>query len=415
MNIKYGDTNLSVRYLEAFLQEEYNNTLRVSGIYDTYTHNNLVAYVNLPRVVSSEEMYDALVSNYSQIPIETENGTEYKSLTYCFAVVRTLTTITCTSKSVNKPDDLVVQAMNYLRLTLLDFGKKYGWDLTSFISYVDTNSEDEYKIVLTQEKRQNLIPLDSSSLINLSSENFVFNSKIQNNTFSGNVSGMCTMIVPCKPDTEYIFCHRFDNPDGEGGQNPVSIYIGSSSYIYPNTNTYSSVSNIDSYEVREEEGELVGGIVQGECVIYKTSSDANNILISYAYDDMSYNTSILVLKKNNLSVEDIDTDEFISEYWLVQSKFLDYLFGSTLNELSDEDDIYYIQNALQSILPKKYIDCNGVYTEDFRNIVKEYQELYKQNRFKDSRPRIKYSLGYIDTQTEAQILKDIDNGVQLYY
>ena len=137
--------------------------------------------------------------------------------------------------------------------------------------------------------------------------------------------------------------------------------------------------------------------------------------MNYVYNEYTYNNSFLILEKNNLSEEDIDTAEFIDSYWLIHSKFLDYLFGSSLTELSDESDIFYIQKLLANILPKKGIETNGVYTDDFRTIVKEYQDLYKSPYFQDRRPKIYYSLGYIDVQTEGQILKDTENGVQLYY
>lgn len=407
MNIKYGDSNLTVRYLEAFLQEEYNNTLRVSGIYDTYTHNNLIEYINLPKVVSSEEMYDALLSQYSQIPIEINGVTEYKSITYCFAIVRTVNTITCSSKSVNKPDDLVEQAMRYImdantQPSLLEFAKEYGWDLTTFISYVDTNSTDEYRIVLTQSTRKNLIPLDTCSLVNLSTEDFMFDSKIEGNVISTNTS-YCTMIIPCKPNTEYIICHRFDNEDGNGDQLPVTFYVGSTNQTFPNQ-LNNSVSSIKEKSV-----------VRGTCVTYKTSSKANNILLSYEYNEYTYNNSFLILKKNNLSDTDIDTDEFIDSYWLVHTKFFDYLFGSSISELSDESDIYNVQKLLANILPRRVVETSGIYTDEFRQTVKEYQELYKSPRYLDRRPKMFYSLGYIDVQTEGQILKDTENGVQLYY
>ena len=410
MNIKYGDTNLSVRYLEAFLQNEYNNTLRVSGIYDTYTHNNLITYINLPRVVSSEEMYDALVNQYSEIPIENNGTTETKSLLYCFSIVRTLDTIICSSKSVIKPDDTVEQAMKYLMdkdtdPNLLEFVKQYGWNLTSFISYVDTNSSEEYKIVLTQDKRKNLIPVDANALVNLATEDITFMSEIKDGIFVSQPSlDTCTMVVACEPNSEYLICHRFDNPDEDNVQQPVMIYVGSSRYLYPNTQTTNVLSNV-----------VAENIVRGTCFTYKTGEEAQNILVSYPYEKLTYNTSILILKKNNLTEDDIDTQEFVDDYWLVHSKFLDYLFGSCITNLSDEDNVFYIQNALQSILPKQIITCNGAYTDEFREQVKEYQELYKRPNFADRRPKIFYSLGYIDTQTDAQILKDIDNGIQLYY
>lgn len=410
MNIKYGDTSLSVRFLEAFLQDEYSSTLRVSGIYDTYTHNNLITYINLPKVVSSEEMYDALLNQYDNIPITYNGETTNKNLLYCFSIVRTIDTIVCSSKSSIKPDDTVEQAMKYLmskqdNVSLLDFVKQYGWNLTSFISYVDTNSVEEYKIVLTQDKRKNLIPLDANSMVNLSTEDIVFRTEISTGIFKTNSSYTnCTMIVPCEPDSDYIICHRFDNPDEHGEQQPVTLYVGSSKYTNPNVTISTEVGNVEKLE-----------LIQGECVSYKTADNAKKILISYPYEKLSYNTSILIVKKNNLSTEDIDTEEFIKDYWLVNSKFLDYLFGSCITELSSEEEIYKIQSSLQSLLPKKYIKCNGAYTKEFRDVVKEYQELYKNPLFTDRRPKIFYSLGYIDTQTEAQILKDITNGVTLYY
>ena len=64
MNINYGDTNLQVRYLEAFLQSEYSSTLRVSGIYDTYTHTNLIEYNNLPKVETVDVFYNHLIKDF---------------------------------------------------------------------------------------------------------------------------------------------------------------------------------------------------------------------------------------------------------------------------------------------------------------------------------------------------------------
>lgn len=453
MNLTYGDTSLIVRYLEAFLQTEYDNTLRVSGIYDTYTHNNLVAYASLPEVLSSNEMYDILTNDY-----------EYRNELKLFVVSRTSTKIIYTSKATteNKATD---HAMEILQSSIFEFVKQYGWSVTQFIS--SGKSKDLYKIELTQDARKNLIPTEALSMINLSTENFLFNALINydqiqvdtpdryvllteepsdwttrydtyyvfdggTQTYEQNTSSTwassvyyekipksCCMIVPCEPDTEYVLLHRIDNadPNDKTTQLEIRLVIGSSEYTVPNVADNSQV--INSNVIRITRGNFSEP--------YKTSSTAKNLVISYPYDQMNYNKSLLVIKKPNdwdqyfYTVKDehdndvivnsfIDVDSFIESFWLVSSKYLDYLLGSVLSEYSSEEDISYAQKLFQSVCPNYKIVLPGTYTDSFKTMVKKYQLL---NLNDNVHYPVTSALGYIDVETEARLVKDVDRDFKI--
>lgn len=409
MNITYGDTSLAIRFLEAFLQNEYSNTLRVSGIYDTYTHNNLIDYATLPKVLDSNEMFDVLMGYYDKL------GT-YDNPLNVFILSRSSNTIIFQSKATSENAEIEI-IMELLRvgtpdkLSIFNFVKKYGWSVTTFIS--KGKSKDLYKIVLTQDARKNLIPTDALSLINLSTENFIFNTTIDGIIKTSHTD--CCMIIPCEPDTEYIICHRFDNPNSldPSKQDPVTLTVATSPVLYPNDGEFCEVSDIETFS-----------LVRGECSTpYKVSDDLRNksIVISYAYDKQTYNKSLLVIKKSKFYDEStityiddgeevtknifIDTEDFINNYWLVNSKYMDYVFGSTINEYSTEEDIYHAQKMFKEICPSYVIRVPGVYTEDFKEWIFRYQAL---NLKDDVHNPIHYALGYIDVETEARLVRDID-------
>lgn len=446
MNLTYGDTSLSVRYLEAFLQSEYDSTLRVSGIYDTYTHNNLIAYASLPEVLGSNEMYDILTETYDELKL--------------FNMSRTVNKIIYQSKATTENPE-IEEAMIKLQATLFEFVKHYGWSVTKFIS--SSKSKDLYKIELTQDTRKNLIPSDALSLINLSTENFIFNSVIVDNVIKADESSdiymlltsepedwstryntyyvyngvtqeyelnatdvwesgtffellpkSCCMVIPCEPDTDYIICHRINNPDPmTNDQLQVRISVASSEYITPNTQDNSSLLNNTTYKLK-----------QGECSEpFRTSSAAQTLIVSYQYDQLTYNKSILVIKKpntwENSFIPDssepekmvstfIDTKTFVKSFWLVNSKYLDYLFKSVITEFSSEEDILYVQNLLQSVCKNYQIILPGKYTSDLKDMIFKYQML---NLNDDIHYPISYALGYLDAETEARLIKDSDRGL----
>ena len=302
MNINYGDTNLQVRYLEAFLQSEYSSTLRVSGIYDTYTHTNLIEYNNLPKVETVDVFYNHLIKDF------------YDDLKD-FRVVRLSNTITFMSKSISQLPKLDVAMDNLKNNGIFEYVRKYGWTITKFITYVVSN--ETYLIEITQENRKNLIPTDAISLINLSTTNISIGAKINGNLLVKDTTGTkCCMMVPCEPNTEYIVIHRFDdipNPEDPDQPVPPSIEVACSPFEQPSLKyTSGSISNNETFTSEK-----------GTINLYTTVSNTNSLIISYDYDRRTYLKSILVLKKPSNYSSDYDyvnITEFLKEYWLINTK-----------------------------------------------------------------------------------------------
>jgi len=386
MNLNYGDTNLEVRYLEAFLQNEYSSTLRVSGIYDAYTHETLIEYNNLPKVEDANSFYIHVMNDFG----------EYLSN---FKVAILSDSITFLSKSVSQLPELDDDMEALRKNDIFQYVRKYGWSITQFVSYV--SNTERYMIQISKDTRKNLIPADAISLINLSTSNILTGTKLDQNSpmiKKDSTNAKCCMIVPCLPDTEYILIHRFATEyDPLDPTVPIypEIVVGSSPYQYPNLKELSN--NIKNNELIQVE--------QGVPTIYKTSGSANSIILSYDYDRLTYNKSILVLKKPSTFDGSfiIDTSGFILNYWLVNTKYMDYVLGSSICEYSDEEDIAYAQDLLDTVCRDYHIDKKGVYTETFRDAILRYQQKRK----------ITFALGYIDVETETALLKDQESNTSI--
>lgn len=68
MNINYGDKGYIVKYIQAFLNENYDSSIAITGYYDTNTHSNLIKYLNLPNIVINKtEIIDNMKSNFEFI------------------------------------------------------------------------------------------------------------------------------------------------------------------------------------------------------------------------------------------------------------------------------------------------------------------------------------------------------------
>lgn len=60
MHINYNNSNLTIRYLQYFLKDNYTDTMRLSGEYDEYTHQKLIEYLDIPNSVNSHEITELL-------------------------------------------------------------------------------------------------------------------------------------------------------------------------------------------------------------------------------------------------------------------------------------------------------------------------------------------------------------------
>lgn len=108
--------------------------------------------------------------------------------------------------------------------------------------------------------------------------------------------------------------------------------------------------------------------------------------IYYTYNDPEVepnanNVSNLLIIDGHYNKEvNIPFKEFTTNDWIVHEKFYNYLLNMAIHPYSNSEDITYLQKLLKEIYPdfaynKSYF-YNGIYNENIRNMVKEYQKSF---------------------------------------
>lgn len=125
MNINYGTENYMVRYLQAFLQENYSNTLRVTGIFDNLTHESLINYLKLPNVSTIDDIENEIINSYPDI-------------SRLFNIRREMEGLVFTSKYIDKETAEFIEANADSIKKLV---ASMGWILESTNDYVNYNMD----------------------------------------------------------------------------------------------------------------------------------------------------------------------------------------------------------------------------------------------------------------------------------
>lgn len=486
MNIRYGDDNYLVRYLQAFLQEYYNKSLRVSGIYDKYTHSNLIKYLNLPNVQNIDVVYSSLLR-------------EYPDLFSYFIDHAGSTTIEFTSKSTSKE---TIDYMSSIKETIADFVYDLGWKVTEFTNYKN-NDNEKFRIVVASSGRENRFPNgDMLCMINLFMNQYLYDYTISSSGSTGlinpnldpDINYKLAIVADCEPDTYYTICHAYESI--------INLTVGSSPYNSNSDFTVNNnLSNVESFYLDS-----------GSLYCYKTSSDCKTIIIQLQYggmDSKSYVVNVPIkigdinldgsvdnedvevlsqyissqntenpvelslqqlyaayidptnnpippdktiadrkpnnydlIKLNNFvtgrisslgtinfpnvveanaTTENIimvskglfkdDSDSgfkaetyfpspsYAKNPWMINDKLLNYILDMAITPYSDEEDIIYLQDLLSQLDPSVTFEHAGIFTEDMQDMIRAYQ----------ISNGIPFHTGYLDVQTEAMMIKEINN------
>lgn len=130
MNINYGTENYVVRYLQAFLQENYSNTLRITGVFDELTHQSLINYLKLANVETIDTVEKSIVEKFPDI-------------SKLFISIRKSDEIVFQSKVINKEtSEFITNNVSAIE----ELVTSLGWELGNINDFVDYNmdiNEDE--------------------------------------------------------------------------------------------------------------------------------------------------------------------------------------------------------------------------------------------------------------------------------
>lgn len=96
---------------------------------------------------------------------------------------------------------------------------------------------------------------------------------------------------------------------------------------------------------------------------YEEGLNVSNLLIIDGHYDNSVNIPFM---------------DFVSDDWIIHEKFFNYLLGMAIHKYSNSEDITYLQKLLKEVYPEHSYDRNffyaGSFSDNMRNILKEYQE-----------------------------------------
>lgn len=120
-NICFNDNNLMVSYIQAFLRENYSNSVLPTNVYDLQTHEALINYLQQPNV---KEMNEA----------EHEYIEKFPELKTMFVMTFGADSITFTCKKINKnTSDFIVNNLDLFK----EVSYNIGWKVDSYNDYVD--------------------------------------------------------------------------------------------------------------------------------------------------------------------------------------------------------------------------------------------------------------------------------------
>jgi hypothetical protein len=371
MNVTFKDKTLPVRYLQAFLQIEFNNTLRISGIYDEYTHENLLKYLKLPKVLETYPVYELLITTYPALTNEDN-----------FIIEQDTDEIFITSTKIT---DEVMNVVNSLRDTFADFLNNVGWEIVDFISYED-NSEKVY-INVAKENRTNILPKELLGMINQNINHYIPNYKIVGNEIkeqSSEEEEHVLCVIPCEPSKTYY----------------IHVGNGSTNYTIACSSTKITDTISEDFVVLEERQDN-----KVAPMLYTVSNSAHTIFIDTKVDNDVSDVSDVYVNIwaldtiNGIDSDILESSNMFNSAWTINTKFFDYLYGQAITEYSDEMNLTILQEMLVKLYPSAKITIDGTWNTKMKLCIEDYQ---KKNN-------IPFCYGYLDAQTESLMLKDIDD------
>jgi len=458
MNLNYESNNYLVKYLQTFLQENYSTSINVSGRYDSETHEYLLNYLRLPNTSNIEIINTALKADFVElfdrfILYRSSSDLVFVSKVYDTDTIRYIDDIRYElSDYVNKYGYVISELSNSnnsdttkLRIVIKGKDKKDLFPnkdmlclVNSFnnryiynMAIVDNIGQDDilhesagYKVgVIPCEPNttygichgydhttpivvsSSMHSLKEISLGDISVDNTVSVNLGVSTFLNYTTSDTCKHLLIQMPHTSNIIDKtttvkvpvlvgdvNLDNVVNKTDRDLLKGFIDSNTvlkgmqFVAANTDTSHKTNGqqvIDNWDLAKLDDYLEGvvgnlGVVYYDQLINDGTSDYNKLLVI----------------QGDYSNLNVPAEEFITDPWSVHGKFLNYLMDIGITGYSNQDDIYYAQKLIGKLYTS-YSYNPGLFDSEMRTYIKEFQ---------DSRD-INFSFGYLDVETEAEILK----------
>ena len=293
MNIKTGDSNLVVRYLQTFLKENYNPSLFVSGTYDDETHHNLLDYLSLPNIAKINDVLDSVTEEFTTY---NGNGDIVGGLKAYFISRKEYNTIIYLSKIINNE---VLHFVNTNIENISDYVEKFGWELTG---YTNPNQKElpRIEIRITRKDRKNWFPnRDMLYMVNAFDNNYYYDLAIRDKAgYDDHIhqaENYRISLIKCEPNQTFTIAHGYNKP--------TEIVIGSCPYNI--NNPRKDILPITNVLDRRDPP-----LNSGYSIVYTTSSDAKYLVIQTPYsNDLNFGKTL----RRTILLGDVNLDDKVDE------------------------------------------------------------------------------------------------------
>ena len=307
MNINFDDTNLVVSNIQAFLKEEIDPMIVLSGTYDTSTHAALVKYLKKPNTADMYEMRDYILDKFTYkqtyAPYEIYDGGGIINFDIEFAIDRlrfyTRPTQTHYNNGVAFVSDHIQE--------LAELCEEHGWKLDNF-SYnkpdITQSGRNRVEINIKQAGIKNRFPnKDVLPMVNLFTGKYLYKKCITaSDRFEGFIQyhdNYKLAYVECNSGDTFTIAHGFAIPC-----EMAAGYVTCSSSQLKEENT--QVINVSTHM------SFKGQVVKpGDYFYYEVPEDSNAtyLIIQLPYSDQ---LTVAANQTNSILLGDVNQDGVVN-------------------------------------------------------------------------------------------------------
>ena len=365
--INFGDSNITVQYIQNFLKDNYDKNIHLSDEYDKETHRALIDYLLLPEIISADELKDKLIDKYTfrekQPPNKLVDGGGIWNFDYEITPNIIKFFNRPISQCFNGAVQFILKHMNDVK----EFCKQFGWSVFYYSNVTDLANTQTIQFNIMQESRKQILPCkDIINMINFANNDFLIKKCFldENNSLHGFIQSSKfykIAYIPAKPGETFTISHGYSYAC------ELAIGYTEHSLSVLKNEDYVQVENI----VSRLHNSLKGELNSGDYEIYKIPENSNckYLLIQMPYKEALIDKTSKIIK---IKLGDINDDGFVNQQ---DFEMLENYVSSKKNGNITKSS--FSEKALLAANINKDVDTDGRPIIDDRDVEMFEKELNK--------------------------------------
>ena len=306
--INFNDTGLIVQYLQNFLKDNYDRTIHLSDVYDKETHKTLINYLKQPEIISSNNMKNILINNFTYREENPPNALIDGGGIWNFNYEETPNSIRFYTRNIS---ECLINGTKFITEHIDEIEtmcNKYGWKLRNYTKFQKQQSGiSKSEFFISKDSREQLLPTkDVIKMINLSTNDYILNKCFidDNNAYHGYIQDSNhykISYIEAKPGDIFTITHGYKYAC------EMAIAYTEHTIDEIKDNGY-EVNNIISHLESSPYGELTPGTYE----VYHIPEDSN---CTYLLIQMPFSDNLVSpdSQKINVRIGDVNQDGLINQ------------------------------------------------------------------------------------------------------